>query len=97
MQALNITMKNLDVKFIWGSTVKLYFEVPSTTSNTDVSNAILTALNPYNGNNTLDISHLMDGATTSYTKGIQSTTTQSQITSAINSAVTIIGGRGRRG
>ena len=92
-------MKNLNVEFVWNSVnVKLYYEVPSATTDLQVQTAILTALSVYGGNSYLGLSHkIANDPTWNYSDAIPSTTTNTQISSAINSAVTIIGGRSRRG
>lgn len=92
-------MKNLNVEFVWNSVnVKLYYEVPTATTDLNVQTAILTALSVYGGNSYLGLSHKIANDTTwNYSDAIPSTTTNTQISSAINSAVTIIGGRSRRG
>ena len=92
-------MKNLNVEFVWNSVnVKLYYEVPTATTDLNVQTAILTALSVYGGNSYLGLSHkIANDPTWNYSDAIPSTTTNTQISSAINSAVTIIGGRSRRG
>jgi hypothetical protein len=92
-------MKNLNVEFAWNSvTVKLYYEVPTATTDLNVQTAILTALSVYGGNTLLSLSHkIANGSTWNYSDAVPSSTTDTQIASAINSAVTIIGGRSRRG
>ena len=91
-------MKNLNVEFVWNSsTIKLYYEVPTATTDLNVQTAILTALSVYGGNSYLGLSHkIANDPTWNYSDAIPSTTTNTQISSAINSAVTIIGGRPRR-
>lgn len=92
-------MKNLDVEYTWaGSTESLYFEIPNSATDLQVQTAISTALSVYEGSNYLALRHKI-GTTTpwNYSDLILNTTNKSQIKSAINSAVTIIGGRSRRG
>jgi len=92
-------MKNLNVEFVWNNvTVKLYYEVPTATTDLNVQTAILTALSVYGGNTLLSLSHkIANGSTWNYSDAVPSSTTDTQISSVINSAVTIIGGRSRRG
>lgn len=92
-------MKNLNVEFFWNNvTTKLYYEVPTATTDLQVQTAILTALSVYGGNNLLQLSHkIANDPTWNYTDAVPNTITTAQISSAINSAVTIIGGRSRRG
>jgi hypothetical protein len=92
-------MKNLNVEFVWNSvTTKLLYEVPTATTDLNVQTAILTALSVYGGNTLLPLNHkIANDPTWNYSDAVPSNLTTAQITSAINSAVTIIGGRGRRG
>ena len=92
-------MKNLNVEFVWNSvTVKLYYEVPTATTDLNVQTAILTALSVYGGNTYLGLKHkIANDPTWNYSDAVPSSTTDTQIATAISSAVTIIGGRSRRG
>ncbi len=91
-------MKNLNVEFVWNNvTVKLYYEVPTATTDLNVQTAILTALSVYGGNTLLSLSHkIANDPTWNYSDAVPSTTTNTQISNAISSAIGIIGGRPRR-
>lgn len=91
-------MKNLNVEFVWnGTTTKLFYEVPTATTDLNVQTAILTALSVYGGNSYLPLSHkIANDPTWSYSDAVPNTLTNTQISSAISSAIGIIGGRPRR-
>lgn len=92
-------MKNLDVTFTWNNVNKTsLFEIPTNVDDSTVESSIKSQLTAYNGNTILSISHIIAGSPTyNYSKGLASGTTSAQIQTAINSAIAIIGGRGRRG
>ncbi len=94
-------MKNLDVTFTWNNVNKTsLFEIPTNVDDSTVESSIKSQLTAYNGNTILSISHTIVGSPNqpyNYSKGLASGTTSAQIQTAINSAVTIIGGRSRRG
>jgi hypothetical protein len=89
-------MKRLDVVFEWqNATITLKYEIPNGVTNDQVKNAILEALQPHAGEESLGLTLNPSGF--SFEASISEDTTFNQVSSAINSAITIIGGRSRRG